>query len=120
MDKLFDTILHVSTNIRNSTKIGKEVISIGDMAVKLTEEAMDNIGSKKILLIGTGETAGMVAKTLNKNNLPHELGEESLTAWVHSAFLNTVAFGLSDCCCCLLYTSPSSRDQRGSRMPFSA
>jgi len=73
LDKLFDTILHVSTNIRNSTKIGKEVISIGDMAVKLTEEAMDNIGSKKILLIGTGETAGMVAKTLNKNNYTFEV-----------------------------------------------
>ena len=24
------------------------------------------------------------------------------------------------CCCCLLYTSPSPRDQRGSRMPSSA
>jgi glutamyl-tRNA reductase len=38
------------------------------MAVKLAEESMDKIGSKQILLIGTGETAGMVAKTLNKNN----------------------------------------------------
>jgi len=73
LDKLFDTILHVATNIRNSTKIGKEVISIGDMAVKLAEEAMDNIGSKKILLIGTGETAGLVAKTLNKNNYPFDV-----------------------------------------------
>jgi len=73
LDKLFDTILHVATNIRNSTKIGKEVISIGDMAVKLAEEAMDSIGSKKILVIGTGETAGMVAKTLNKNNYTFEV-----------------------------------------------
>jgi len=73
LDKLFDTILHVATNIRNSTKIGKEVISIGDMAVKLAEEAMDSIGSKKILVIGTGETAGMVAKTLNKNNYAFEV-----------------------------------------------
>ena len=73
LDKLFDTILHVAANIRNSTKIGKEVISIGDMAVKLAEEAMDDIGSKKILVIGTGETAGMVAKTLNKNNYTFEI-----------------------------------------------
>jgi len=73
LDKLFDTILHVAANIRNSTKIGKEVISIGDMAVKLAEEAIDNVGSKKILLIGTGETAGMVAKTLNKNNYTFEV-----------------------------------------------
>ena len=27
---------------------------------------------------------------------------------------------ISDVCCCLLYTSPSPRDQRGSRMPSSA
>jgi len=73
LDKLFDTVLHVAANIRNSTKIGKEVISIGDMSVKLAEEAMDNIGSKKILVIGTGETAGMVAKTLNKNNYTFEV-----------------------------------------------
>ena len=73
LDKLFDTILHVAANIRNTTKIGKEVISIGDMSVKLAEEAMDNVGSKKILLIGTGETAGMVAKTLNKNNYAFEV-----------------------------------------------
>jgi len=73
LDKLFDTVLHVAANIRNSTKIGKEVTSIGDMAVKLAEEAMDNIGSKKILVIGTGETAGMVAKTLNKNNYTFEV-----------------------------------------------
>jgi len=73
LDKLFDTVLHVAANIRNSTKIGKEVISIGDMAVKLAEDAIDNVGSKKILLIGTGETAGMVAKTLNKNNYTFEV-----------------------------------------------
>ena len=36
--------------------------------------------------------------------------------------LVAVAFGLSEAAglCCLLYTSPSPRDQRGSRMPSSA
>jgi glutamyl-tRNA reductase len=68
LDKLFDTTIRVATNIRDSTGIGKEVVSIGDMAVKLAEESMGNIGSKHVLLIGTGETAGMVAESLNKNN----------------------------------------------------
>jgi len=68
LDKLFDTTLRVATSIRDSTGIGKEIITIGDMAVKIAEESMDNIGSKKILLIGTGETAGLVTKSLNKNN----------------------------------------------------
>ena len=68
LDKLFDTTLRVASSIRDSTGIGKDIVTTGDMAVKLAEESMDNLGSKKILLIGTGETAGMVTKSLNKNN----------------------------------------------------
>jgi len=73
LDKLFDSTMRVATNIRDSTGIGKDVVTMGDMAVKLAEESMDNVGSKKILLIGTGETAGLVAKTLNKNNYPFDV-----------------------------------------------
>jgi len=73
LDKLFDSIMRVATGIRDSTGIGKDVVTMGDMAVKLAEDSIDNIGSKKILLIGTGETAGLVAKTLNKNNYPFDV-----------------------------------------------
>ena len=73
LEKLFDSIMHVGTSIRDSTGIGKDVVTMGDMAVKLAEESIDNVGSKKILLIGTGETAGLVAKTLNKNNYPFDV-----------------------------------------------
>ena len=68
LDKLFDTTLRVTTSIRDSTKLGKEITTSGDMAVKLAEESMGKIDSKHILLIGTGETAGIVAKSLNINN----------------------------------------------------
>ena len=73
LDKLFDSTRRVATNIRDSTGIGKDVVTMGDRAVKLAEESIDNVGSKKILLIGTGETAGLVAKTLNKNNYPFDV-----------------------------------------------
>ena len=73
LDKLFDNIMRVATGIRDSTGIGKDVVTMGDMAVKLAEESIDNVGSKKILLIGTGETAGLVAKTLNKNQYPFDV-----------------------------------------------
>jgi len=66
LDKLFDSCIRIATNIRNSTGIGVGVTSIGDIAVNLAEEKIGKIGSKKILLIGTGETAAMVAKCLNK------------------------------------------------------
>jgi len=68
LDKLFDATLRVASSIRDSTGIGKEIITIGDRAVKIAEDSMSDIGSKKILVIGTGETAGLVAKSLNKNN----------------------------------------------------
>ena len=68
LDKLFDSTFRVATTIRDSTGIGKEITTTGDRAMKLAEESMDNVGSKKILLIGTGETAGLVARSLNKNN----------------------------------------------------
>ena len=73
LEKLFDSIMRVATSIRDSTGIGKDVVTMGDMAVKLAEESIDNVGSKKILLVGTGETAGLVAKTLNKNNYPFDV-----------------------------------------------
>ena len=73
LDKLFDSIMRVATSIRDSTGIGKDVVTMGDMAVKLAEESIDNVSSKKILLVGTGETAGLVAKTLNKNNYPFDV-----------------------------------------------
>ena len=66
LDKLFDTVIRIATRIRDSSEIGEKVSSVGDEVIKLAEESMDNINSKHILLIGTGETAGMVAKSLNK------------------------------------------------------
>ena len=68
LDKLFDTVIRIATRIRGSSGLGENVTSVGDKAVKLAEESMGGINSKHILLIGTGETAGMVAKSLNKKN----------------------------------------------------
>ena len=66
LDKLFDSCIRIATNIRDSTGIGKDIVTIGDKAVKLTEEFVGDVGKKHILLIGTGETAGLVAKSLSK------------------------------------------------------
>jgi glutamyl-tRNA reductase len=68
LDKLFDNIIRIATRIRDSSGFSENTTSVGDKAVKLAEESMGDINSKHILLIGTGETAGMVAKSLNKKN----------------------------------------------------
>ena len=66
LDKLFDTVIRIATRIRDSSEIGEKVSSVGDEVIKLAEESMDSINSKHILLIGTGEQAGLVAKSLNQ------------------------------------------------------
>jgi len=66
LNKLFVRSIKIGTRIRNSTGIGRGGISLGSMAVKLAEENIDDIKSKHVLLIGTGEAATMVAKSLKK------------------------------------------------------
>jgi glutamyl-tRNA reductase len=56
----------MGTRIRNSSGIGKGGISVGSMAVKLAEENIDDLKTKKVLLIGTGEVSTLVAKSLQK------------------------------------------------------
>lgn len=71
--KLFDSSLRVATRIRETTGIGKDVSSIGDIAVRIAEEKAALDAKKRVLLIGTGETAAMVAKSLNKKKCPFEV-----------------------------------------------
>jgi glutamyl-tRNA reductase len=66
LDKLFDTAIRIASKIRDSTGISKGTISIGDVAVKTIDEKAGIDSKKKIILIGTGETAAMVARALHK------------------------------------------------------
>lgn len=68
LNTLFDKAIKIGTRVRNSTGINKGTISVGSMAVKLAEENIDDLKSKKILLIGTGEAATLVAKSLEKRD----------------------------------------------------
>ncbi len=68
LNTLFDKTIRVGTRIRNSTGISKGSVSIGSMAVKLAEENVDDMKSKEILLIGTGEAASLVAKSLKRRS----------------------------------------------------
>ncbi len=69
LNTLFDKAIRVGTRVRQATGIGKGSISIGSMAVKLAEENIDDLKSKNILLIGTGEAASLVAKSLKKRGI---------------------------------------------------
>ncbi|MFB5601386.1 MAG: glutamyl-tRNA reductase [Nitrosopumilus sp.] len=66
LNTLFDKAIRMGTRIRNSSGIGKGGISVGSMAVKLAEENIDELKTKEILLIGTGEVSTLVAKSLQR------------------------------------------------------
>ena len=55
--------------MRDTTGIAKDIISLGDVAVKLVEEKAGLDSKKKVLLIGTGNPAALVAKSLNKKEI---------------------------------------------------
>ena len=66
LNTLFDKAIRIGTRIRNTSGIGAGGISVGSMAVKLAEENIDELKTKQILLIGTGEVSTLVAKSLQK------------------------------------------------------
>jgi len=73
LNKLFDAIGRAAVRIRDATKIGKDILTIGDIAVKFAEEKIGLDGKKHVLVIGTGETAAMVAKRLNSKKYAFDI-----------------------------------------------
>ena len=88
LNTLFDKAIRVGSRVRNTTGISRGSISIGSMAVKLAEENIDDLKSKRILLIGTGEAASLVAKSLKKRGI--EFLVTSRTFERSKAFAETV------------------------------
>jgi glutamyl-tRNA reductase len=88
LNTLFDKAVKIGTRVRNATGINKGTISVGSMAVKLAEENIDDLKSKKILLIGTGEAATLVAKSLEKRGYPFYVTSRTMER--SQAFAETV------------------------------
>jgi len=66
---LFDNAVKVGSKVRSNTGINKGTVSYGSMAVKLAEEHLNGLDGKKIMIIGSGEAASLVAKTLKKRKI---------------------------------------------------
>lgn len=66
---IFDRAIKIGTKIRNQSGLNKGSLSIGSVAVNLAENYFDDLTKKNVLLIGTGEGAILIAKSLNKRHL---------------------------------------------------
>lgn len=78
LNKLFDSVIRLAIRMRDTTGIAKDVISLGDIAVKLVDEKAGLDSKKKVLVMGTGEPAAMLAKTLNKKEIVFDVTSRSL------------------------------------------
>ncbi len=78
LNKLFESVIRLATRMRDTTGIANDVISLGDIAVNLVDEKAGLDDKKKILLMGTGESAAMVAKTLNSRGVKYDVTSRTL------------------------------------------
>ena len=78
LNKLFESVIRLSTRIRDTTGISNDIVSLGDIAVKLVDEKAGLDSKKKVLLIGTGNSAALVAKTLNKKEISYDVTSRTL------------------------------------------
>jgi glutamyl-tRNA reductase len=85
---IFEHAIKVGSRVRNNTGLNKGSVSIGSMAVNLAEEYFDDFQNKKVLLIGTGEGATLVAKSLKKRQVNFDVA--SRTYERAKSFCNTV------------------------------
>jgi glutamyl-tRNA reductase len=66
---MFDRAVKLGSRVRTSTSLNKGSTSIGSIAVNLAEDHLDNLKNKSIMLIGTGEGASLVAKSLKRREI---------------------------------------------------
>jgi glutamyl-tRNA reductase len=66
---IFEKSIRVGSKVRTLTGINKGRVSVGSVAVSLAEESIGRLNEKKILLIGSGEGASLIAKALKQRNV---------------------------------------------------
>ncbi len=66
---VFDRALKVGSRVRTATGVNRGNVSIASVSVALAEEYLDDLKGRKVMLIGTGEAASLVAKVLKRKGV---------------------------------------------------
>ena len=64
LNKLFQNCFHVAKEVRSQTDITRGATSVGSVAVELAVRIFGNLGGRKAMLLGAGETSERVARSL--------------------------------------------------------
>jgi glutamyl-tRNA reductase len=60
-NRLFQHALHVAGRVRSTTSIGEKQVSVPSVAARLAEKVFQDLGSKRALILGAGETGELTA-----------------------------------------------------------
>lgn len=91
LNTLFDRAIRAGARIRSETGISRGGVSVGSMAVRLAEENIDDMRSRSVLLIGTGQVSTLVAKSLLRRG--YAFGVASRTMERSRAFCEAMGGG---------------------------
>lgn len=75
---IFTKALRVGSKVRTTTRLNKGNVSIGSVAVNIAENYFDNLKSRGILIIGSGEGASLVAKSLRQREVKFMITSRTL------------------------------------------
>jgi glutamyl-tRNA reductase len=64
LNRLFRGALAAGGRVREQTAIGERGVSIPSVAVELARRALGELGERRVLIVGAGETAELVARAL--------------------------------------------------------
>lgn len=75
---IFTKALKVGSKVRTTTRLNKGNVSIGSVAVNIAENYFDDLKSRGILIIGSGEGASLVAKSLRQREVKFMITSRTL------------------------------------------
>ena len=64
LNRLFRGALAAGGRVREETRIGEKGVSIPSVAVELARRTLGDLGERRVLVVGAGETAELVARAL--------------------------------------------------------
>ncbi len=64
LNRLFRGALAAGGRVREETQVGEKGLSIPSVAVELARRALGELGDRRVLVVGAGETAELVARAL--------------------------------------------------------
>ncbi len=69
LDPLFEHAVAAGRKVRTDTAIGQRTVSLAHSAVELVEDRLHDLGSRRVLVVGTGEVGASVADALARRGV---------------------------------------------------